>query len=122
VCPHCELLCNVLLLITTLVVESYHRVDIESAFRMVETITLELSGVKVVLISTGAAILSIHTPDRNGHLDDIVLGHPTVEEYSVRADLNAGREKGSSRIAVTVRHTQWCSSHSLAILPGLHAR
>lgn len=51
---------------------------------MVETVTLEQAGVKVVLISTGAAILSIHTPDRNGEVDDIVLGHPTVEDYAVR--------------------------------------
>lgn len=51
---------------------------------MVRTVSLEHGGVKVVLISTGAAILSIHTPDRNGVLDDIVLGHPTVEEYTVR--------------------------------------
>ena len=50
---------------------------------MVETVTLEQAGVKVVLMSTGAAILSIHTPDRNGNLDDIVLGHPTVEDYAV---------------------------------------
>jgi hypothetical protein len=52
---------------------------------MVETVTLERSGVKVVLISTGAAIVSIHTPDKNGISDDIVLGHPNVEEYAVRA-------------------------------------
>lgn len=50
---------------------------------MVETVTLEDYGVKVVLISTGAAILSIYTPDRNGQLDDIVLGHPNVEDYAV---------------------------------------
>jgi hypothetical protein len=32
----------------------------------------------------------LHIPDKNGNVDDIVLGHPNIEEYSVRQDLNAG--------------------------------
>jgi aldose 1-epimerase len=38
-------------------------------------------GVKAVIISYGAAIESLKTPDRNGKLSDIVLGYDTLEGY-----------------------------------------
>ena len=39
------------------------------------------NGVKVQLSDIGAGIVSIVTPDRNGHLDDIVLGYPNATDY-----------------------------------------
>ncbi|MCR4964980.1 MAG: galactose mutarotase [Bacteroidales bacterium] len=38
-------------------------------------------GVKVQLSELGAGIVSIYAPDRNGHLDDIVLGYDNVGDY-----------------------------------------
>src|SRR5207248_10512455 len=37
------------------------------------------------IITYGAAIVSIKTPDRRGHLDDIVLGFDTLEPYLTRS-------------------------------------
>jgi galactose mutarotase-like enzyme len=51
---------------------------------MVETVSLELDGVKITVISTGAAIARVEVPDRKGVLDDIVLGHPSFEDYKAR--------------------------------------
>ena len=39
------------------------------------------NGVKVQLSDIGAGIVSIMTPDRNGHMDDIVLGYPNATDY-----------------------------------------
>ena len=39
------------------------------------------NGVKVQLSDIGAGIVSIITPDRNGHSDDIVLGYPNATDY-----------------------------------------
>ena len=38
-------------------------------------------GVQVQLSDIGAGIVSIVTPDRNGHMDDIVLGYPNATDY-----------------------------------------
>ena len=39
------------------------------------------NGVKVQLSDIGAGIVSIVTPDRNGKMDDIVLGYPNATDY-----------------------------------------
>ena len=39
------------------------------------------NGVKVQLSDIGAGIVSIVTPDRNGHFDDIALGYPNATDY-----------------------------------------
>ena len=39
------------------------------------------NGIKVQLSDIGAGIVSIVTPDRNGHMDDIVLGYPNATDY-----------------------------------------
>ena len=39
------------------------------------------NGIKVQLSDIGAGIVSIITPDRNGHMDDIVLGYPDPLSY-----------------------------------------
>ena len=39
------------------------------------------SGAYVVLGSIGAAILEVHVPDRNGNLDDVVIGYSEPESY-----------------------------------------
>ena len=47
---------------------------------MLYTLT-NANGVKVQLSDIGAGIVSIITPDRNGHMDDIVLGYPNATDY-----------------------------------------
>jgi aldose 1-epimerase len=47
-------------------------------------LAVELSnanGVRARIIALGAAIQSLHVPDRNGSFDDIVLGYATAPEY-----------------------------------------
>jgi aldose 1-epimerase len=39
-------------------------------------------GLRIRIMTHGATILSIETPDRDGRLDDIVLGHDTAAEYA----------------------------------------
>lgn len=39
------------------------------------------SGASVVLGSIGAGIISINVPDRDGKLDDVVIGYPEAESY-----------------------------------------
>lgn len=49
----------------------------------VECFTLtNKSGLRVRIMNHGGVILSIETPDRNGTLADVVLGHDTAEEYT----------------------------------------
>lgn len=40
------------------------------------------NGIRVRIMNHGGIILSIETPDRNGDLADIVLGHDTAAEYA----------------------------------------
>ena len=48
----------------------------------VEVFTLTNSkGVKLRVMTYGAIVLSLETPDRNGKLADIALGYKTVDEY-----------------------------------------
>lgn len=42
------------------------------------------TGMKVRLITFGAAVTELWTPDRNGRLDDVVLGFDDLESYVVR--------------------------------------
>src|SRR5262245_59065924 len=42
------------------------------------------NGVEVRTIPYGAIITSIKVPDRNGHLDDVVLGFDTPDEYAAK--------------------------------------
>ena len=52
--------------------------------REVKSYTLSnANGMRVELISFGAIVRSIVVPDRNGNLDDIVLGWKTLDEYRV---------------------------------------
>ena len=39
------------------------------------------NGIKVQLSDIGAGIVSIMMPNRNGHMDDIVLGYPNATDY-----------------------------------------
>lgn len=52
---------------------------------MSETIELRAGGVTIGLLTTGASIRSVHAPGRDGDVDDIVLGHPNIDAYAVRA-------------------------------------
>lgn len=39
------------------------------------------SGCEITVTNYGAKIVSLMVPDKNGTLTDVVLGHPTIEEY-----------------------------------------
>ena len=39
------------------------------------------SGSEITVTNYGAKIVSILVPDKNGRMTDVVLGHPTMEEY-----------------------------------------
>lgn len=45
---------------------------------------LTLGQTVVTIIDVGAAIRSVELSDRSGQVDDVVLGHPTLEDYKVR--------------------------------------
>lgn len=48
---------------------------------LARTYTLEEQGVEVKLTNYGATLLSIKTPDKNRHFDDILLGYDHLEDY-----------------------------------------
>lgn len=39
------------------------------------------NGMKVAVTNYGAIVVSLYAPDRHGHLDDVVLGYETLDEY-----------------------------------------
>lgn len=43
------------------------------------------NGVEVSAISYGATVISIRTPDRTGHVDDVVLGFDGIDDYLTKA-------------------------------------
>ncbi len=48
----------------------------------VQALTLEASGgLRAKIITFGARLTELHVPDRDGKLDDIVLGFDTIDEY-----------------------------------------
>mgnify|MGYP000383298673 CR=1 FL=1 len=50
--------------------------------KTVDLYTMENSnGMKVVISTFGADIVKLYTPDKNGKLDDVVLGYDTLEPY-----------------------------------------
>jgi len=54
--------------------------------RAIDVVTLtNANGVEVRTIPYGAIIVSIKTPDRTGRLDDIVIGHDTLEGYLTKS-------------------------------------
>ena len=53
---------------------------------VVDLVTLRnMAGIEVRLVTYGGVILSLRTPDRNGDLDDIVLGFDDLEPYFDRS-------------------------------------
>lgn len=52
---------------------------------MVRECQLKVGQTVVTVIDVGAAIRSVQFSDRAGQVDDVVLGHPTLEDYKVRA-------------------------------------
>lgn len=50
---------------------------------------LTLGRTVVTVIDVGAAIRSVQLCDRSGQVDDVVLGHPTVEDYKVPSNLKS---------------------------------
>ena len=53
--------------------------------RAVEKVILaNANGISATVMTLGASLQSLHLPDRNGVLADVVLGHDTPEEYLAR--------------------------------------
>jgi aldose 1-epimerase len=51
----------------------------------VDRFVLTNGRVEVGLMSYGAAIISVRAPDRNGRIDDVVLGFDTLDDYLTRS-------------------------------------
>lgn len=49
--------------------------------RAVDIITLSNDRTQVRFLTLGGIIVSVHTPDRDGHVDDITLGYDTIDDY-----------------------------------------
>ena len=49
--------------------------------RSVDVITLATDRVQLRFLTLGGIIVSLHTPDRDGHFEDITLGYDTVDDY-----------------------------------------
>jgi aldose 1-epimerase len=58
-------------------------------------------GLEMTVTNYGAKIVSLHVPDKNGKLTDVVLGHNTISEYLVSAEPYFGAVCGrvANRIA-----------------------
>lgn len=79
-------------------------------------------GISVEIINYGGTITSIQTPDRNGSLDDIVLGFDTLEGYESAQNPYFGATCG--RYANRIRNGQFeldGQTYQLAINNGDHA-
>ncbi len=51
--------------------------------RAVEVFTItNAAGLEVRVMTYGGIVVSLRVPDRNGHLDDVVLGYDTAAEYA----------------------------------------
>ena len=57
----------------------------------VQAVTLaNAHGMRVTLISLGAAVQSVVVPDRAGHAADVALGYPTIDGYLVKSEYFGG--------------------------------
>ncbi|MBO9623832.1 MAG: galactose mutarotase [Sphingomonas sp.] len=55
--------------------------------RLVEKVTLaNANGISATVMTLGATLQALHVPDRDGVIDDIVLGHDTPDEYLARVN------------------------------------
>lgn len=52
------------------------------------------SGASVELTNIGAAVVAINVPDRNGNIDDVVLGYPNAEGYLTGDSACMGKTPG----------------------------
>ncbi|TPE48532.1 aldose epimerase family protein [Amaricoccus solimangrovi] len=66
----------------------------------VEAITLSLGRIRARILTLGASLAALEVPDREGRLDDVVLGHDTAAEYRAhRGFLGATIGRYANRIA-----------------------
>jgi aldose 1-epimerase len=54
--------------------------------REVEAITLRTGSVSVTILSYGATVQSVVVPDRDGRLEDVTLGYPSLQGYLERPE------------------------------------
>ena len=83
--------------------------------RAVEILTLDNGVLSCEVITFGAALRSLHVPDRTGNKRDVVLGYDTLDEYETRpAYLGAVVGRVANRIAGG-RFTMDGQTYSLAV-------
>ena len=58
---------------------------------------LRNAGLEVHISAMGGIIQRLYVPDRNGKIDDIVLGHDTLDDYLVRTARRIACHKDSTR-------------------------
>ena len=77
------------------------------------------SGSEITVTNYGAKIVSLWVSDKNGKMTDVVLGHPTIEEYLVSEEPYFGAVCGrtGNRIA-NGRFTLEGKEYQLAITTG----
>ena len=61
---------------------SKEKIKLENIEDDIYIYTITNDNVTVKLTNYGGTILSIYTPDKNGRLDDLVLGHEDINEYT----------------------------------------
>lgn len=90
--------------------------------REVEAVTLEQAGGLAVRILTfGATLQSLLAPDRNGRVEDVVLGHDAAEDYALRRNyLGASVGRCANRIG-KARFFMEGASYPLAANDGPNA-
>ena len=77
------------------------------------------AGISVLLSTWGATMVAVTTPDRDGRLDDIVLGFDTAAEYSANAGVYFGCTVG--RVANRIKGAHFTLDgvdHDLAVNNG----
>ena len=56
-------------------------ISLFSCGQKADVYTLHSGDITLTVTNYGARVMSLRTPDKNGALENIVVGHKTVEEY-----------------------------------------
>ncbi|WP_045389551.1 aldose epimerase family protein [Falsirhodobacter sp. alg1] len=68
--------------------------------QVIERVTLAADGIRVAIITFGAAIQSLQVPDRAGRMEEVVLGHDSLQPYlAKRSFFGATVGRYANRIA-----------------------
>jgi len=83
------------------------------------------SGSEVTITNYGAKIVSLMVPDKEGILTDVVLGHPSIEEYLTSQEPYFGAVCGRTanriahgRFSLDARNSNWPLTTGLTHCPA----